>query len=108
VTESAERQAPEIVLFRHIAIAMLAWALLPFNPYGYYILLRWVVALVGLYLAHKAWDRKRFGWVAAFIIMSLLYNPITRVPLDRTTWSIINVLTIAILVGYGRFTREDA
>lgn len=100
--QGSPQQARETKLFSTIAIAMLAWALLPFNPYGYYIVLRWVVALVGIYFAIGARRVGRPGWTASLILMSILYNPISRVPLERTSWMAVNILTIALLVAYRR------
>lgn len=96
------KEAAETNLFSGIAIAMLAWALLPFNPYGYYIVLRWVIALVGVYFATATWKAERLGWVVSFVLTSIVYNPIARVPLERSTWVVVNILTIALFVTYRR------
>ena len=43
---------------------MLFWALWPHNPYGYYVLLRWICCAAFAYLV--VWsvhgDRTRIGW----------------------------------------------
>jgi len=39
-----------------IASVLLVWALNPENPYGYYILLRWVCCVAFAYLAYQALD----------------------------------------------------
>jgi len=79
-----------------IATLMLIWALNPDNPYGYYILLRWVCCGIFAYLAFQALEIEKQGWVWVLGITALVYNPIIRVHLNRELWSIINVVTIGI------------
>jgi hypothetical protein len=81
-----------------IASLMLLWALNPHNPYGYYILLRWVCCGVFAYLTFKVFDKERHGWVWVLGITAAVYNPIIRVHLTREIWSVVNVLTIGIAV----------
>lgn len=77
---------------------MLIWALNSHNPYGYYILLRWVCCGIFAYLSVKAFDQKRQGWVWVLGITAAIYNPIIRVHLTREIWSVVNVVTIGIAV----------
>jgi hypothetical protein len=91
---------------RHLWIAhlvpgiMLVFAFDATNPYGYYILLRFVCCAAFVLLAvdylksdcHPAWIWS-FGFVA------LLYNPILKIPLDRESWEIANVCTLGLLGG---------
>ena len=82
-----------------IASIMLLWALNPDNPYGYYILLRWVCCGIFAFLAIRAIENKeKQGWVWILGIMAVVYNPIIRIHLTREIWSIINVITIGITV----------
>jgi hypothetical protein len=81
-----------------IVSLMLLWALDPDNPYGYYILLRWISCAVFAYLAFQALSQKKQGWVWVLGITAVVYNPIIRVHLNRETWSIINVISIGIAV----------
>jgi hypothetical protein len=81
-----------------LACLMLLWALKPHNPYGYFILLRWVCCAVFAGLAFQAFARDKQGWGWVLGITAVIYNPIIRVHLTREQWSIINVLTIGIAV----------
>jgi hypothetical protein len=76
---------------------MLLWALLPFNPYSYYILLRFVVGIYFLWLGWVAWDAGLRRWTPALWVVTMLYNPIARVSLSRGTWGIINIATVVLL-----------
>ena len=77
---------------------MLVWALYPDNPYGYYILLRWICCGIFAYLAFKAFNQEQESWVWILGITAAVYNPIIRVPLTREIWSVLNVITIGIAV----------
>jgi hypothetical protein len=81
-----------------LASLMLLWALNPENPYGYYILLRWVCCGVFAYLVFKALDQGHQGWVLVLGITAAVYNPIFKVHLTREIWSVVNVVTIGIAV----------
>ena len=95
----AEIQEQELPIAQVIGIGMLAWALVPANPYGYYILLRFVICGICMYLAVQAYDLNKLGWVWALGITAVVYNPLIRVHLTREIWSIVNLATIALLVG---------
>ena len=79
-------------------IGMLLWALTPENPYGYYVLLRWVCCGVFAYLAFHAFERTKRDWVWILGITTLIYNPIFIVHLSRGIWQVVNVVTIVIAV----------
>lgn len=81
-----------------IVSAMLLWALNPENPYGYYILLRWVCCASFAYLAIKALEQEKEGWTWVLGVTAVVYNPIIRVHLTRDIWEIINIATIAVAV----------
>jgi hypothetical protein len=85
--------------------ALLLWALLPFNPYGFYVFLMLAICGLCLCLASEAHSAKKTGLVWLFIGLALLYNPIIRVHLDREIWAVLNVLTVA---GFGSFAWENA
>ena len=81
-----------------IASVMLLWALNPSNPYGYYVLLRWVCCGTFAYLTVQANKRGLEGMVWVLGITALIYNPIFRVHLNRELWSIVNLATVVVAV----------
>jgi len=81
-----------------IACVMLLWALNPENPYGYYILLRWVCCGIFAFLALQAFTQEKQGWTWTLAITALIYNPILRVHLTREIWSVVNVATIIVAI----------
>lgn len=83
-------------IIKIIAVIMLFWALAD-NPYGYYQILRWVICGLSGYLVYLAYNEKKNVWVWIFGILTVLFNPILPIYLDRDTWSIIDVITAVII-----------
>lgn len=81
-----------------VAVAMLMWALNPSNPYGYYILLRIVICAICVYLALRAYQQNNTSWVWILGVTAVVYNPILRIHLTREIWSVVNFITIVILL----------
>lgn len=81
-----------------VSIGMLLWALNPANPYGYYILLRIVLCASCGYLAFRAAEANKNQWVWILGVSAVVYNPIIRVHLNREIWSVVNVVTIIMLI----------
>lgn len=82
-------------------------ALLPL-PYGYYQVMRWVVAASCAWLAVSAHSADREGWVWCWAVVAGVYNPVLPVHASRAVWSVVNVATIAIAVWYGvKFANQN-
>ncbi len=75
---------------------MLFWALAD-NPYGYYQILRWVIAGVTGYSAYLAYKQGKNVWVWILAITAILFNPIAPLHLDREIWSVLNIIAVAII-----------
>jgi len=81
-----------------IAAVMLLGALNPEDPYGYYILLRWVCCAAFAYLALKTHAQGREGWVWILGVMAVIYHPIFRIHLTREIWSIVSLTTLIAVI----------
>ena len=89
-----------------VAAGMLVYAAVGRHPYSFYTLLRWICCPVFAYSAFAAHEEKRLPWVWIFGVLALLYNPIFRVHLDRSTWVGVNWFTLsAIIVAAVAFSR---
>lgn len=87
-----------------IVIFLLLLALLPL-PYGYYIILKFFVcftAIRQLCITQKS----TIDTNLILIAIALLYNPIIKIPLGRTIWIIVNVLTSIYFVYYLKNKRS--
>lgn len=74
-------------------------ALLPL-PYGYYQVMRWVVAASCAWLAVSAHRAGHESWVWCWAVVAGVYNPLVPVHASRAVWSVVNLATIAIAVWY--------
>jgi Family of unknown function (DUF6804) len=73
-----------------VAAGMLVYAAIENHPYSYYTLLRWICCPVFAYSAFAAHEQNRLPWAWIFGVLALLYNPLFRVHLDRSTWTGVN------------------
>ena len=79
-----------------VASILLVIALYPETPYAYYVLLRWILCPLFIFLAIRAYELKKESWVWILGVCALLYNPVFRVHLNREIWSVVNIVTILI------------
>lgn len=102
---SSAPAVPKLVYI--VAAAMLLLAVAPL-PYGYYQLLRLVVAVAGVWIAWDYWQRGRQAWAIAFGLVTLLFNPVLPVHLDRATWQALNVIAAAVFAAgaYDQHRRQ--
>lgn len=105
--ESISQRHTAIYLPQLCAVLLLLWALNPSNPYGYYILLRWICCGVFSYLAVKASKYNQEEWAWVFGVIAAIYNPIFRVPFGREVWTVVNLATIvAAVISMFRFSKK--
>lgn len=76
---------------------LLLLAFNPDNPYGYYMILRWVVCISFIYLSFEANKAGRKGWIWIFGGVASLYNPIITTNLGRELWGVVNLATVLLL-----------
>lgn len=65
-------------------------------PYGYYILLRWIVSISAGILIYKYYEQKIQSWMILFGIVAILFNPIAPIYLDKGIWVVIDFI-VALL-----------
>ena len=80
-----------------VAAGMLVSAAVERHPYSFYTLLRWICCPILAYSAFAAHEKNRVPWVWIFGTLALLYNPIFRVHLDRSTWMGVNWFTVGAI-----------
>jgi hypothetical protein len=66
-------------------------------PYGFYLLLRWVVCGVAVAGAFEFYAVKKFGWVWGLGVLAVLFNPILKVHFEKEIWRVIDSLAGIIL-----------
>lgn len=80
-----------------LAVALLLWALVPSNPYGYYSVMRWILCATFIYLAVRSHEQQRHAWVWVWGVAAGIYNPIFPVHATREFWSLVNMATVGIV-----------
>ena len=67
-------------------------------PYGYYVLLRWVVCPVAAYTALEAAKQPKKGWTWVFGVLALVFNPILPVHLTREVWPVVDFAACVLML----------
>ena len=75
---------------------MLLLAVPTFWPYGYYQLLRWVVAGSAAYIAYQKYELDSKFWMWLMIAIAILFNPIVPFHLDKEVWIVVDVVVAVI------------
>lgn len=65
-------------------------------PYGYFVLLRWVVAGVALCNLWAAYNLQKMGWVWIMGGIALLFNPILPFYLTKGIWIFIDLVVALV------------
>ncbi|MEI7850746.1 MAG: DUF6804 family protein [Kiritimatiellales bacterium] len=86
----------ELWIPQAVAGAMLLWALYPENPYGYYVLLRWIVCPCFAYAARQAFKQEKQNLVWILGATAAIYNPAIPLHLNRELWSVLNLAGIGV------------
>jgi hypothetical protein len=96
-----ERQSKQIIsnkLLWGVPIALLLIALLSL-PYFYYQLMRWAICGCAAYIAYQHYKEKCCNFLTvAFIVITIVYNPIEPIHLFKEAWIVINIITISIFL----------
>ena len=79
-----------------VAIFLLLAAIFLDLPYDYYVLLRWVICGIAIYIANTAYLENKQNWMWIMGVVALAFNPIFKIYLSRGTWSIIDLITIGL------------
>jgi hypothetical protein len=90
-------QKKNILTLKILLICLFLWALMP-NPYGYYIILRWLSCAIFAYFALSSFQRKDTAWIWCYGVLAGIYNPIMPTHLGRGIWSLVNIATIGIMI----------
>ena len=91
-----------------IAAAVLSLVALRDLPYGYYMLLRWVVCGASIAVGVVLLGKERTAVALPFWGLAILYNPIFRIYLEREAWEVLNVVAAVALVLGAVAVRERA
>jgi len=102
----------EIIKYKNIvsgiSVIMLLLAIPTFWPYGYYILLRWMITISAVFLLSLAYEQKETFWLFSMGIIAILFNPIIPVYFDKETWVVIDfIVAIMFLVSIFKIKLKE-
>jgi hypothetical protein len=86
----------ELWIPQTVAGVMLLWALYPENPYGYYVLLRWIVCPCFAFAAVQAFGQDKTNWVWILGVTAAIFNPLIPVHLSRELWAVLDLMAAGI------------
>lgn len=67
-------------------------------PYVYYILLRWFIAAVALFVGLIAWCAGRWAWAVIMCTTLIVYNPVDPIYLYKEAWVVIDLISITLFI----------
>lgn len=71
---------------------LLFLAIFNFWPYNFYIILRWIIFFVSVYMVNKSYKSKVDTWTIVFCALAITFNPIIPLYLTKSNWIIIDVI----------------
>lgn len=87
---------------------MLILAILPIWPYGYFQFLRWVVSIASVYSAYVAYESKNKTWVFIMGAITILFNPISPIYLQKETWVILDLIaSILMFISINKIKKQS-
>ncbi|MCX6766842.1 MAG: hypothetical protein NT170_03660 [Candidatus Moranbacteria bacterium] len=90
-----------------IAVSSIFLLLAGFNgwPYDFFVLLKFIVFVSGVYLAWLAYKTKQEKWIWAYGIIAILFNPFFSLHFSRSAWTVIDIATAIFLIISGFLFR---
>jgi len=81
-----------------VSVIMLLLAIPAIWPYGYYILLRWIVTASALFLIWISYEIRKQLWLILMVMLAILFNPIAPIHLDKEIWVIIDFVAAVLFL----------
>lgn len=71
-------------------------------PIGYYTFLRIIIFISAIIVIYSEYEGEITGWILAFGIIAILFNPIIPIYLhEKSTWAIIDIAAALLFVVKG-------
>ena len=75
-------------------------------PYGYYMLIRIVAAILFVIFAGQYYEAKKEELAITFGILAFLFQPLIKIPLGRDVWNMGDVVVAILLLLLGFKERK--
>ncbi|MBO5633030.1 MAG: hypothetical protein J5965_28565, partial [Aeriscardovia sp.] len=87
--------------------AMLLLCLAPM-PYGYFMLVRFVMMLACIVMAYLYYMRQKGVATWTFAALALLFQPIYKIALGRVVWNVVDVAVAVLFIGLYMLERKNS
>jgi hypothetical protein len=77
---------------------MLVFAIPTGLPYGYYILLRWIICASSAYIAYLAAEQEKKLLIYIYGALAIVFNPIFQLYLGKDIWVIVDGVAILLFI----------
>ena len=67
-------------------------------PYDFFVLLRFIVCISGIYLAWMAYKAGQEKWIWAYGIIAVMFNPFFPLHFGRSAWMAVDIATAIFLI----------
>ena len=71
-------------------------------PGVYYLRLRWVVCILGVYGACSRFGIRDITWGWALLAIAIIFNPIMKFFLEKQSWQIAELVSGIVFCAYSR------
>lgn len=82
----------------YLALAVLLLLCLAPMPYGYFMLVRFVMMVACGWLAYRYYTMNKVTATWIFGILALLFQPFYKIALGRTVWNVIDVIVAILMI----------
>ncbi len=85
-------------LFLYTVLALLLLLCLFHMPYGYYMFVRFITMVLGVYFAYTEFRDERVLLGITWIAIAVLFQPFFKIALGRTLWNVVDVIVAALAI----------
>lgn len=83
-------------LFLYAFLAVLLLLCLFRMPYGYYMFVRFITMVLGVYFAYVEFKEERSLMEIVWIAIAILFQPFFKIALGRTLWNIVDMIVAGV------------
>jgi hypothetical protein len=85
--------------------AIVCLAALPMIGSSWYVVVRYVVAILALIICVFAWQGKNYWWLIGLVPIAVLFQPIAVIPLSDLALYWVHFASTVVFIGVGVTTR---
>ena len=82
----------------YLALAVMLLLCLAPMPYGFFMLVRFVMMVACGWLAYRYYTMNKVAATWVFGVLALLFQPIYKIALGRTVWNVIDVIVALLMI----------